>query len=102
MQVSNDFLAGWWLWLLFGGCEVACLPRSIFAGVDRFSGCENRWHTYRIIMWQYHLEKFATAVTFSDSRAALLAIASDEKNPIKQGILDYRHHLKNPTALEKT
>ncbi|GIY56634.1 hypothetical protein CEXT_247951 [Caerostris extrusa] len=49
---------------------------------------------------QCHLEKFTRAVILCDSRAALLAIVSDN-NPKIQDILDCRYHLENLASLEK-
>ncbi|GIY63209.1 hypothetical protein CEXT_489301 [Caerostris extrusa] len=50
---------------------------------------------------QCHLGKFTRAVILCDSRAALLAIVSDN-NPKTQDILDCRYHLENLASLEKT
>ncbi|GIX97278.1 uncharacterized protein CDAR_103691 [Caerostris darwini] len=50
---------------------------------------------------QCHLEKFTRAVIICDSRAALLAIPSNN-NPKTQDILDCRYHLENLATLEKT
>ncbi|GIY59065.1 protocadherin-like wing polarity protein stan [Caerostris extrusa] len=50
---------------------------------------------------QCHLEKFTRAVILCYSRAALLAIVSNN-NPKTQDILDCRYHLENLASLEKT
>ncbi|GIY27267.1 hypothetical protein CDAR_455761 [Caerostris darwini] len=50
---------------------------------------------------QCHLEKFTRAVILCDSRAALVAIVSNN-NPKAQDILDCRYHLENLASLEKT
>ncbi|GIY10964.1 RNase H domain-containing protein [Caerostris darwini] len=47
-----------------------------------------------------HLEKFTRAVILCDSRAALLAIVSNN-NPKTQDILDCHYHLENLASLEK-
>ncbi|GFS78474.1 hypothetical protein TNCV_3147311 [Trichonephila clavipes] len=50
------------------GLEVACLPRKLKvegsspAGVDRFSGCENRGHTFLMIIWHV---KYPLSVNFT-------------------------------------
>ncbi|GIY78094.1 hypothetical protein CEXT_566211 [Caerostris extrusa] len=50
---------------------------------------------------QCHLEKFTRAVILCDSRAALIAIVSNN-DPKTQDILDCRCHLENLASLEKT
>ncbi|GFW49383.1 hypothetical protein TNCV_3058901 [Trichonephila clavipes] len=57
----------------------------------------------RITLFQLQcdLEKFTRAVAFSDHRATLSTIIS-ENNPTTQDKLDSRHDLKNTASLEKT
>ncbi|GFX86244.1 hypothetical protein TNCV_2561261 [Trichonephila clavipes] len=51
--------------------------------------------------YSFLIGKFTRAVILSDSRAALLAIVSDNKS-IPRDVLDCRHVLKNLHHLEKT
>ncbi|GIY87029.1 RNase H domain-containing protein [Caerostris darwini] len=76
---------------------------SFYVPVGRGTAFDGEIAAIRTALYQLqcHLEKFTRVVILCDSRAALLAIVSNN-NPKTQDILDCRYHPENLASLEKT